>query len=146
VRTVVVERIVVERERAEAGGDAVGALSAGDALEVEYGGTWYPATVERVLADGRVEIAYDGYGKEWNEAVGPTRIRRRAPQTPPGQAVSSPQSLAKGTAVLIEWHGQWYPGEVRAVTPDGHVEIAYDGYDDAWNETVELDRLRLTGS
>jgi acylphosphatase len=145
-RTVVIERIVVERpsDDPEEPVDASSPYRAGAAVEVEYGGTWYPASVRAVLPDGRVEIAYDGYGEEWNELVGPARIRQ--PGEPPGAEVPDPQQLPKDTPIFVEWRGHWYPGRVRAVTPDGEIEIAYDGYDDQWNEVVGPARVRLTGS
>ncbi len=138
-RTVVVERVVVEHGTPD---DSPGS-SVGDRLEVEYGGSWYPATVEAVLADGRVEISYDGYGQAWNEIVGPARMRPRGESTAPGDPVPTVSRLAKGSSVFVEWGGHWYPGRVRAITPDKRVEIAYDGYDDGWNETVGLARLRV---
>ncbi len=139
-RTIVIERVVME---AGLPAGVQSGFAVGDEVLVEYGGTWYPARVQAVLPDGRVEIAYDGYNQDWNEAVGPTRIRPRGALAAPGTPVPSAAQLAKGAAVFVEWRGQWYPGRVRAVTPDQRVEVAYDGYDDQWNETVGLARLRV---
>lgn len=54
-------------------------FAVGDPVEVEWRGTWYPATVMEVR-DGAFLIHYEGYGKEWDEAVGPERIRGRDPR------------------------------------------------------------------
>lgn len=51
-------------------------FSAGDRLEVEWHGSWYPATVLAVEPGGRYLIHYVGYGKEWDEVVGPDRMRQ----------------------------------------------------------------------
>jgi hypothetical protein len=51
-----------------------------DALQVEWGGTWWDA---QVLAQrgGRVKIRYVGWGPEWDEWVAPSRLRA-APTEP----------------------------------------------------------------
>lgn len=51
----------------------------GDALYVEWHGSYWPAVVTDVDADGRARIHYDGYGDEWDETVGPERTARLAP-------------------------------------------------------------------
>jgi hypothetical protein len=114
----------------------------GDAVFVSYGSAWYPAHVETVLPDGRWEISYDGWGREWNQLVGPDRVAKEAPVPPgPGRAIGSFTELEAGSAVMVSWNGSWYPGHVRAVTGRG-VWIGYDGYGDEWDEPVGLDRLR----
>lgn len=48
----------------------------GDLVEVEWRGSWWPA----VLVERRGDlwlIHYEGYGDEWDETVGPDRIRLR---------------------------------------------------------------------
>jgi hypothetical protein len=50
------------------------AKAAAKAVEVEWSGTWWPATV--LKTDGeRTYIHYDGFGDEWDEWVGKDRIR-----------------------------------------------------------------------
>lgn len=49
----------------------------GSSLQVEWHGTYYPATVLRMTHEGRVRIRYDGYGPEWDEDVTDERIRDR---------------------------------------------------------------------
>jgi len=50
----------------------------GDAVMVEWKGSWWPAKVI-ALRDGATpyKIHYDGYSKSWDEWVGDARIRKR---------------------------------------------------------------------
>lgn len=52
-------------------------FSAGDAVQVLWKGTWYPAQVLSVVGNGSYKIHYDGYGSSWDEVVGPGRIKAR---------------------------------------------------------------------
>ncbi|HRG98380.1 MAG TPA: hypothetical protein PLR99_19145 [Polyangiaceae bacterium] len=47
----------------------------GSPLQVEWHGSYYPATVLGMTDEGRVRIRYDGYGAEWDEDVTDERIR-----------------------------------------------------------------------
>ena len=49
----------------------------GDKVEVKWGSTWYAAEVKAVEGAGKWKIGYDGYGTNWDEIVGPDRIRAR---------------------------------------------------------------------
>lgn len=100
---------------------------------VQWGSSWWPARVVRTVGEHAWAITYEGYGAEWNEVVGPDRIRRLRP-------VSS-RALEPGSPVLIEYGRIWYPGTVRSVAADGRVWVGYDGYGDEWDEAVTLDRL-----
>jgi hypothetical protein len=52
-------------------------FSTGASVSVLWKGTWYPASVIKVLGGGRYRIHYDGYDNSWDENVGPSRIRGR---------------------------------------------------------------------
>jgi hypothetical protein len=54
---------------------AAGAFKVGDKITVEWKGNNYPATVIAVAGPNQYKIHYDGYGAEWDEVVGPARIR-----------------------------------------------------------------------
>lgn len=54
-----------------------GLCSVGAPIQVLWQGRWYNATVEQTRADGQCYIGYDGYGDEWDEWVGPERMRSR---------------------------------------------------------------------
>jgi hypothetical protein len=49
---------------------------AGAAVQVEWRGRWYPATVLKRTSK-RALIHYDGYDSSWDEWVGPARLRKR---------------------------------------------------------------------
>lgn len=48
-----------------------------DEVDVEWRGRWWPATVLDRKGSGRYLVHYDGFGEEWDEVVGPERIRLR---------------------------------------------------------------------
>lgn len=56
---------------------ARGTFAVGDNVDVEWKGSWYPASVMEVKPQGNYKIHYDGYGGNWDEVVGPGRIRAR---------------------------------------------------------------------
>ena len=51
---------------------------AGESLEVEWGGKWWPGVV-REVRDDFAFVHYDAYGPEWDEWVTARRLRERAP-------------------------------------------------------------------
>lgn len=54
---------------------AAATFKVGDKITVEWKGSNYPATVTAVAGANQYKIHYDGYGAEWDEVVGPSRIR-----------------------------------------------------------------------
>lgn len=53
-----------------------GAWKAREEVEVEWRGSWWPAVVLEKRGD-RWLVHYEGYGSDWDEVVGPDRIRER---------------------------------------------------------------------
>lgn len=51
-------------------------FSSGDAVSVEWSGTWYPAKVLETK-NGFNLVRYDGYGSEWDEWVAGKRIQKK---------------------------------------------------------------------
>ncbi len=51
------------------------AYSVGESVQVKWKGSWYPATVLKA-GDGKYYIHYAGYGSNWDEWVGPGRIKK----------------------------------------------------------------------
>lgn len=51
-------------------------FSAGDEVEVQWKGSWYPASVLETKGN-KYKIHYDGYSDSWDEWVGPSRIRAK---------------------------------------------------------------------
>jgi uncharacterized protein with FMN-binding domain len=104
-----------------------GAYKAGDALEVEWKGKWYPAKILEVK-DGKYKIHYDGYESSWDEWVTTARMRGGA-------------TWKVGDPLQVQWKGQWYPASIIEVK-DGKYKIHYDGYDASWDEWIGTDRMK----
>jgi hypothetical protein len=104
-----------------------------DGVRILYGDTWYPGRIEAV--DGKLyTVSYDGYRDDWNETVGPERLKPLPKRTPAG-------TLGVGSAVWINWGGSWHRGQILAVTKRGY-KITYDGYGSNWDEVVTRARLK----
>jgi hypothetical protein len=137
-----------------------------DAVQVEWKGSWYQATILEAKDDGNYKIHYDGWSSSWDEVVPPNRIRERgagAAVPPPQQnldipAVSAPASAAevdqnvpafdaalkykKGDKVRIMWGSKWWAGEILEVQDGDKYKIHYDGWNASSDEVVGNDRLR----
>ena len=50
---------------------------ANDRVRVEWHGQLYMATVTAIVGQEKYRIKYDGYGPEWDETVGLSRIQPR---------------------------------------------------------------------
>ncbi len=103
----------------------------GAALEVYWGKKIWPAKVERV--DGHFHfISYPGWPAYWNEWITSRRIVGAAP---------AKGAIAKGSAVMVEWRGDWWAAQVLR-RKGNRTLIHYDGYDASWDEWVGPDRIR----
>jgi len=49
----------------------------GDRVRVEWHGQMYPAVITGIVGQERYRVHYEGYGAEWDETVGLTRIQAR---------------------------------------------------------------------
>ena len=49
----------------------------GDRVMVQWHNHWYPAAIVGVVGPERYRIHYEGYGNEWDENVGPERIKAK---------------------------------------------------------------------
>lgn len=101
----------------------------GRRVEVEQGGTWYPAQIID-SGGGRFNVHYFGYEDTDDEWVTPDRVR---------EAVRP--SYPVGALVEVLWQKEWYPARVRACVAGVH-HIHYDGYDDGDDEWVATKRIR----
>jgi hypothetical protein len=57
-------------------GVAAATYKVGDAVMVEWKGGWFPARVI-AIGNGKYKIHYDGYGSEWDEFVGLSRMKKK---------------------------------------------------------------------
>jgi hypothetical protein len=98
-------------------------------VEVKWQGNWYRAKIEAVQGK-QYKIHYNHHTRDWDEWVGPDRIR-----------AFEPRHLAKGTKVRVEWYGKWYAATVLAGWYGLHY-IRYDEDPEYWNEWVASNRIR----
>lgn len=115
------------------------ACDPGDKAQVLWKGSWYPATALKAKGS-ECYIHYDGYGSNWDEWVGPDRIRITS--SGGGSAPAAASSFGEGAAVSVKWKGSWYPAHVIGVLGGGRYRIHYDGYDNSWDENVGPGRIR----
>lgn len=121
------------------------AFTKGDKVDVLWKGAWYPATVEKVSGE-KSYIHYTGYGKNWDEWVGPDRIRS-GEKTDGSLAAGQGAEFKVGDEVRVLWKGSWYDAKVTSVNAKkGSFKITYDGYDKSWDEWVGKDRIKSRGS
>jgi len=119
--------------RAEAG-----VCAPGDKAQVLWKGTWYPASVLKAN-DNKCYIHYDGYGSNWDEWVGPGRIKVNGASA--SAAAPASGGFGNGDSVQVLWKGTWYPAHVIGVKGP-QLKIHYDGYDNSWDEWVGPNRYR----
>jgi hypothetical protein len=117
---------------------ALGPLQEGDRAEGNYrsAGTWLPAVVDRVRADGSYDLDYDDGSREVH--VAPELVRRPHPaaassseitSAAPEQEEPAPEwPLQEGDKVEGDYRGRgtWLPATVDRVRADGSVDLDYD--------------------
>ena len=47
---------------------------AGSKIKINWKGSAYPGVITKVVGKDQYKIHYDGYGNEWDEVIGPSRI------------------------------------------------------------------------
>lgn len=117
---------------------------AGDKAQVLWHGNWYPATVLSAKVN-KCFIHYDGYGRNWDEWVGPSRIQITSSLgrgiIPKNSAVVDIPGYQIGSPVQVLWGGKWWPAQVLQVRGND-LYIHYNGYGNKWNEWVGPNRYR----
>lgn len=102
----------------------------GARLSVDWEGQLYAARVLKV-EDGFHLVTYPGWGSEWDEWVGGSRIMGALE---PGEQASRP--------LKVEWRGQWWDAALKG-RKDGLYCVRYLGYDASWDECVPPGRARF---
>lgn len=97
-------------------------------VEVEWGGTWWPATV-LASKDGKFHIHYTDHSDTWDEWVASDRIRNVT------------ELPANSKEVEVEWGNTWWAAEILD-RKDGKYRIHYTGYGEQSDEWVTRDRIR----
>ncbi len=125
----------------------------GDAVEIEWRGTWYGGCLlER--RDGQYYVSYDGYTSSWDEWVGPERLRLAdAAKTPllDVNAISGIQAIPGRTSNgTVQWkigdvawntftdEGKYY--QVKLLANDGELWLCMDlkSLDFDWKKAQDL--------
>ncbi len=109
-------------------------LAPGTHVTVNKNGQWLPATIAQPLGGDRFIVAYDGFGAQWNEAVGMDRIKA-------GAAVA-PTEYHPGDKVLVTTQGHVMFGDVLQQVSAGTWRVHYDGYGPEAVENVTSDRIQ----
>lgn len=119
---------------------AENANAAPTAIQVEWHGHWYAATVVQVDGNRRL-IHYTGYGDESNEWVGPERMREVADQ--PTETPIDPRQdrLPAAGDFVVHWGERWWRAEVLDRKGDQTL-IRYIGYGPEWDEWVTPERAK----
>lgn len=120
---------------------------------------YYPAYIVERLGETRYRVHFEGYDTRYDEDIGIDRIGGRADgpviAAPPPKkvartvAAASPSASAAivvnpykaGDRLRVRWRCSVYPATVLDVVAKDRVRIRYDGYENAWDETVQLDRI-----
>jgi hypothetical protein len=122
-------------------------------------GKLYPAYVIETHSTTRYRVHFDGYDSRWDEDVGVDRIRGRiegpvAPPPPPAKVArvagaptgsagpgSASNPFREGDRVRVTWRGSVYPAVVLQIVGKDRLLVHYEGHENAWDETVSLDRV-----
>jgi hypothetical protein len=56
--------------------------------------------------------------------------------------VGCQETYRVGDEVMVEWEGKHYPAVILATEGPAKFRIHYDGYDEAWDETVPKSRIQ----
>jgi hypothetical protein len=130
----------------------------GDQVLVEYEGRRCPGYVIDKKSDTRFRIHFDFEGYDWEDDVSadhvlgrvqeavadcplPPRVRATLGlvETPKSPDRNSPYRV--GDRVRVRWRGSVYPASVTQVLAADTVIVHYQGHEDAWDETINIDRI-----
>jgi len=110
-------------------------LAPGTHVQVNKNNQWLPATIAQPLGGDRFIVAYDGFGPQWNEAVGMDRIKASDVAAPAA-------SYTVGDKVLVTTQGRLVLGDVVQQVAATTWRVHYDGYGPEAAENLTADRLQ----
>ncbi len=118
-------------------------------------GNFPPAVVQCIEQRATAAVAMgrsDRFDQQGNVRIRiPFLVPRPAAPPTSGPIVPPPppppsSSLVVGQPIEVEWGGQWYAARVVRLDRGGRVLIHYDGWSDAWDESVPFTRVRLVAA
>ena len=112
------------------------AFQAGDNVEIEYGGTWYPGSVKQVKAS-QFFISYDDYDSSWDEWVESSRLR--APET-------AVENAEEPVEVILDEELATGDSSEEAVANDEPQEITIRKGGSIWATVSPDGTIRVNGS
>lgn len=120
----------------------VGALAfdAGDKVEIDYGGSWYPGQVKEVK-DGQFYVGYEGYDSSWDEWVESARLR--VPETAAEEEPAAPEADVVEDAVAADETEVAAPAEAEEA---GLPEITIRKGGSIWATISPDGTIRVNGS
>ncbi len=131
----------------------------GEYVWVSWENAEYPAYLIERKGTTRFRVHFEGYDARWDEDVTLERIRGRiegpALAPPPPEKVARASGLLGkgggdagvmatykiGDRVRVRWRGSIYPATITGVVSSERFLVHYDGYESAWDEVVEGDRI-----
>jgi hypothetical protein len=119
------------------------ALAAGSKVLVMRNNQWLPGNVVRQEAGGRLLVHYEGYGPEWDEQVGPERVRAvQQPGTTAGGDGPMARDYRTGEKVLVRVQNRLLLADVVQQVSASVWRVHYDGYGPEVAENVGPERMR----
>jgi hypothetical protein len=116
-----------------------GDMPPGTHVQVARQGQWYGATILQPLGEGRFLVHYDNTGNEWNEPVGPDRLKA----FPGGGAPAGPaRDYHAGEKVLVTFQNRLLLGEIVTQVGADSWRVHYEGFGAEASESVGPDRMK----
>ena len=131
----------------------------GELVIVEFDDQECPGHIVDVKSRTRFRVHFNFEGHRWEEEVAVNRIVDRASTVtrvchPPAHVAAAlgisaaakkdaekRAAYKKGDKIKVTWRNSVYSATVLGVDEGGALRIHYDGYEDAWDETISQDRI-----
>lgn len=133
----------------------------GDHVLVAYDGRQCPGYIVDKKSDTRFRIHFAFEGYDWEDDVGQDKVLGRVQEAvadcPLPARVRATLGLAEnpksqdhsgqykvGDRVRVRWRGSVYAANVTKVLAPDTVVVHYQGHEDAWDETINIDRIETS--
>jgi hypothetical protein len=126
-----------------------GVWKVGDKASVEWGAKWLPVVVLATEGSDKVKIHWEGYSDSFDEVVDVSKLKPRdaipavkPPTTKAGPKPAQGGPWKVGDKASVEWASKWLPVVVLATEGSDKVKIHWEGYADAFDEVVDVSKLK----
>lgn len=130
----------------------------GEHVWVNWQGSRFRAFVIEKTGDARLRVQFEGCDGTWQREVA---VDQLAGRVAPSEAAHSPTRIAcapaepathgstsqpgapykAGDRIRVKWRGSVYLATVLQVQGPDRILIHYEGFENAWDEAVSLDRV-----